>query len=71
MPKGKTTAIKTYEERIEREKQVKKMIDEGKSQNEIAREFDVTPQSIHKFLKVRGWKTKGAKAIAQRKAATG
>lgn len=62
MPDKKPTAIKTYAERVEREAKVKEMIDNGASHSEIAREFDVTPQSVHKFLKVRGWKTKLAAA---------
>lgn len=49
--------IKNHAEREAREHLVRGMIDAGKSQNEIARHLGVTPQSVHKFLKTRGWKT--------------
>lgn len=48
----------TAQERLKREAQVKQMVEDGLSINEIAKEVGVTGQSIQKFLKVRGWKTR-------------
>jgi len=38
-----------------REEQVRKMIDEGMIVADMARKLGITPQSVSKFLKVRGW----------------
>ena len=48
------TALK----RLEREKRIKEMIEEGMSVSQMARELGISQQSVWKFLKVRGWKTK-------------
>jgi len=37
------------------EAQVKKMLEKEKSLSEIAREFNVTPQAVSRFLQRRGW----------------
>ena len=52
----------SYHEIKEREAVVKDMIDRGMSLSEMARELDITQQSVHKFLRVRGWKTAGTVA---------
>ena len=46
------------DEKIKREEQVSRMISEGKTVNQMARELGLTGQSVWKFLKVRGWMTK-------------
>ena len=49
----------TYRQRLEREAQVKQMVDEGLSIGQIARQLEISQQAVAGFLKVRGWKTKG------------
>ena len=48
----------TYQQVKEREVKVLQMIEDGLLVAEMARELGITPQSVHKFLKVRGWKAK-------------
>ncbi len=52
----------THRERIEREGKVKTMLEEGLTINQMARELDLAPQSVQRFLKVRGWQTNFMKA---------
>ena len=49
----------SYQETKEREAKVKGLIDEGMSVVDIARELDLRPETVRKFLKVRGWETHG------------
>jgi uncharacterized protein YjcR len=44
-----------YLEIKEREEQVQKMIADGMIMADMARELGITPQSVHKFLRTRGW----------------
>lgn len=62
--------IKNHQERANRERVILDMLNRGMSQNEMARDLGVTPQSIHKFLKTRGWKTAAMVQMEERKAAT-
>lgn len=50
--------IKTYQDKVERERRVRELLDQGKNQTEIARELGVNRQAIHAFLNVRGWTVK-------------
>ena len=54
--------IRSHKERTEREDKVRAMIDKGMSLNEIARELNLSSQSVHKFITLRGWKTQAAQA---------
>lgn len=47
----------TAKQKQDREKEIKAMVDSGASLNDMAKHFDLTQQAVHKFLKVRGWKT--------------
>lgn len=49
----------SYQETKEREKQVRALIDEGLSVVDIARNLSIRPETVRKFLKVRGWETHG------------
>ena len=51
-------ATMTAQQKLEREKIVRELIDEGLSINEIAERVGVRQQSMQKFLKARGWKTR-------------
>lgn len=48
----------THNARQEKERKIRQLLDEGKSLSEIGRIMGTTSQSVHKFLNVRGWKTK-------------
>ena len=54
----------TLQERQEREAEVRRMLDEGLTVNEMARKLGVSQQSMSKFLKRRGWETQ--KAVAEK-----
>lgn len=54
----------TLQERHEREAEVRRMLDEGLTVNEMARKLGVSQQSMSKFLKRRGWETQ--KAVAEK-----
>lgn len=47
-----------YQENKEREAKVLEMIEKNMIVADMARELGITPQSVHKFLKTRGWKAK-------------
>ena len=51
----------THRQREERQERVQKMIEDGMSLSEMARELEISQQAVHDFLKVRGWKTKAMK----------
>jgi lambda repressor-like predicted transcriptional regulator len=59
----------TYQEKLDREVDIKKLLDKGMSLSQMSRELGISQQSVHKFLNVRGWGTvemKKRKAIAAR-----
>jgi transposase len=60
----------TYHQIKEREEIVEKMIADGKSISQMAKEVGITQQSMHKFLKVRGWKTAFVEGGTRRKRLT-
>ena len=47
-------------QRMKREASVKEWLEQGMSINQIAGELGVSQQSVHNFLRRRGWKTKEA-----------
>jgi predicted transcriptional regulator len=47
----------TKADKKQRATEVRAMLDEGASLNDIAKHFDLTQQAVAKFLKVRGWRT--------------
>lgn len=57
------TRIRTALDRMEREKRVQEMIEQGMSQNAMARELGVSTQAVQKFLKVRNWSTKTKRMV--------
>ena len=53
----------TYQAKRKHEEEVRRLISEGFSQSQIARELGITAQSVQKFLKLRGLETDPAKAL--------
>ena len=51
----------TKEQTAEREKEVMAWIADGLGIREIANNLGVRQEAVRKFLKVRGWETKGMK----------
>lgn len=54
--------IKTYADKVAREKAVKGMIDKGMTTSEIAAALGLRRQAVHAFLSLRGWAAKRKKA---------
>ena len=52
--------VKDYKTRLAREERIQEMIEQGFSLNDMARELDISAQSVHRFMTSRGWKTKNA-----------
>lgn len=50
-----------YKEMQEREAKVEKMIEDGMIMADMARELGITPQSVQKFLRTRGWQDRVVK----------
>lgn len=50
----------TAQDKMKREAQVKVLIEEGLSINEMAAKFGCSQQAMQRFLKLRGWRTKAA-----------
>ena len=50
----------TLKQRQEREKRVRELIEKGCTIAEIADDVGTTPQSVHEFMRRRGWRTKNA-----------
>jgi len=51
----------TNHQRKKRERDINRMIKEGMSQTQIARELGIAPQSVQKFLKLRNLETTPAR----------
>ena len=45
----------TLKEREEREALIKQLLEEGKTRRQIAEEIGISTQSLHVFMKTRGW----------------